>query len=113
MRRLRIVSYANVTATLALVVALAGTSYAAVIITTKDIADSAVTSGKLANKAVVAGKIGDAAVNAKALAPKAVTPAAVDSASRFPIDQRQLHRRSGDTVEAIPVVAEVHRHIAQ
>jgi hypothetical protein len=84
-RPFRIVSYANVTATLALVVALGGTSYAALHITTQDITNGAVTSSKLANKAVVAAKIGDAAVDAGALAPKAVTPAAVNGANRFPI----------------------------
>jgi hypothetical protein len=85
MRRLRVVSYANVTATLALVVALGGTSYAALHISTADIENGAVTSSKLANKAVVAAKVGNAAVTAVALAPKAVTPAAVNGANRFPI----------------------------
>jgi hypothetical protein len=84
-RRFRVVSYANVTATLALVVALGGTSYAALHITTADITNGAVTSSKLANKAVVAAKIGGSAVTATALAPKAVTPAAVNGANRFPI----------------------------
>ena len=45
MRRFRVVSYANVTATLALVVALGGTSYAALHITTENITNGAVTSG--------------------------------------------------------------------
>lgn len=85
MRRFRVVSYANVTATLALVVALGGTSYAALHITTENITNGAVTSSKLANKAVVSAKIGGGAVTAAALAPKAVTPAAVNGANRFPI----------------------------
>ncbi len=95
MRRFRVVSYANVTATLALVVALGGTSYAALHVTTADIENGAVTSSKLANKAVVAAKIGGAAVNAAALAPKAVTPAAVNGANRFPIKVNDANTLGG------------------
>jgi hypothetical protein len=85
MKPFRALSYANVTATLALVVALGGTGYAATRIGTSDIEDGAITSSKIANGAVVASKIGEGAVNAKALAAKAVKPAAVDGAERFPI----------------------------
>ena len=48
MRPLSFISYANVTATLALVVALGGTGYAATRIGTDNIEDGAVTSAKLA-----------------------------------------------------------------
>ena len=95
MRRFRVVSYANVTATLALVVALGGTSYAALHITTADITNGAVTSSKLANKAVVSAKIGSGAVTAAALAPKAVTPAAVNGANRFPIKVNDANTLGG------------------
>ena len=85
MRRFRVVSYANVTATLALFVALGGTSYAALHVSTENIENGAVTSSKLANKAVVAAKLGD----------KAVTPAAVNGANRFPIKVNDANTLGG------------------
>lgn len=70
--------YANVAATLALVVALGGTSYAAATIGTSDIKKNAVTSAKIKNKnvktvdlknnAVKSNKIKDDAVKAKDVA---------------------------------------------
>ncbi len=75
MKSLSFLSYANVTATIALVVALGGTGYAATRIGTDNIEDGAVTSAKLANGAVTANKI----------AAKAVTPKAVNGSERFPI----------------------------
>jgi hypothetical protein len=95
MNPLRAVSYANVTATLALVVALGGTGYAATQIGTKDIQDGAITSSKLANGAVVASKIGDGAVDASALAAKAVTPDAVNGSQPFAINVKNATTLNG------------------
>jgi hypothetical protein len=55
--------YANVAATLALVVALGGTSYAAATIGTGDIKDNAVTSAKIKNKNVKTADLKGSAVN--------------------------------------------------
>ena len=75
MERFRYLSYANVTATLALVVALGGTGYAANKMGTDNIQDGAITSAKIHNGAVTAPK----------LAAKAVTPKAVNDSERFTI----------------------------
>ncbi len=48
----RHVSYANVTATLALIIALGGTSYAALRVTGKNIVDGSVTSGDVRNNSL-------------------------------------------------------------
>lgn len=64
-----IISYANVTATLALVVALGGTSYAAV-----HLSQGQVTSKYLATNAVTGPKIKDGSISAVDLAPEAVRP---------------------------------------
>ena len=85
MRPLSFLSYANVTATLALVVALGGTGYAATRIGTDNIEDGAVTSAKLAKGAVTANK----------LAAKAVTPAAVDGTERFAIKVKDAKTLNG------------------
>jgi hypothetical protein len=95
MRAWRHLTYANVTATAALVVALGGTAVAAGHVTTADIVDGAVTTSKLAGKAVVAGKIAPAAVSASALAPKSVTPDAVDPSKTFPITVKNATRLGG------------------
>jgi len=65
-------SYSNVIATLALVIALGGTSYAAVTlgknsVTSRNIAKGAVTSAKIHNGAVTGAKIAHGAVTAIAV----------------------------------------------
>src|SRR5262249_45729529 len=91
----RHLTYANVTATAALVVALGGTAVAAGHITSADIVDGAVTTSKLAGKAGVAGKLAPASVSAAALAPKLVTPDAVGPAKTFPITVKNANSLGG------------------
>jgi hypothetical protein len=81
-------TYANVISTIALMLALGGTSYAAInlpnnsvtskkikdgAVHTSDLANNAVSSGKLANNAVTTGKLADNAVSTGKLADNAVT----------------------------------------
>lgn len=69
-------SYANVTATLALVIAVAGgTAFAAGKIGTKQLKNNAVKTKKIAKGAVTTPKIANGAVNAAKLATGAVTEA--------------------------------------
>ncbi|MFN7149604.1 MAG: hypothetical protein ACK4V6_08985 [Microthrixaceae bacterium] len=70
---LRGARYANVTATLALVVALGGTSYAAATIGTADIKKSAVTSAKIKNGNVKAADLRGGAVTSVKIRDGAVT----------------------------------------
>jgi hypothetical protein len=77
----RRLSYANVTATLALLVALAGTGYAATTIGTSQIANGAVTTPKVANGAVTAAKLGSGAVTAAKLGSGAVSAAKLGSSA--------------------------------
>jgi len=58
-------SYANVTATFALLVALGGTSYAATQIATKDIKNEAVTGRKIADDAITGVKVKNGSLLAK------------------------------------------------
>ena len=86
MAALRHLTYANVTATAALFIALGGTAYGALHIDTEDIVDGAVTKAKLAGNAVVASKIAKGAVTADAIAAKSIKPAAMNTSSRFAIN---------------------------
>lgn len=63
--KLRRSSYANVTATLALVVALSGTSYAAVVITGADIKNGSIKTADLARNAVISKKVKNGSLLAK------------------------------------------------
>jgi hypothetical protein len=83
---LRHLTYANVTATAALFVALGGTAYGALQVNTEDIVNAAVTSAKLASNSVGANKIADGAVTADAIAAKSIKPAAMNTSSRFKIN---------------------------
>ncbi len=79
-------NYANVMATLALVVALGGTSYAAATlgknsVKSKNIANNAVTTKKLKNGAVTTKKLKNGAVTASKLAGGAVGASAVKAGS--------------------------------
>jgi hypothetical protein len=58
-RAARRISYANVTSTLALVVALGGTSYAAVSITGKSIKNESITAADLAKGSVASSEVRD------------------------------------------------------
>src|SRR6478609_5095851 len=92
----RIVTYANVASTLALVVALSGGAYAAGLVGTSQlkngavtapkIAARAVTSTKLGSGAVVGGKIKTGAVTSGKLAPGAVGSTAIADGSVAPGD---------------------------
>src|SRR4051794_12472710 len=62
--RLRRPRYADVASTLALVLALGGTAYAAATVHTADIADSAVTNAKVANSSIGTGKLIDGSIAA-------------------------------------------------
>lgn len=66
-------SYAEVAATLALLVAMSGTAYAANTVGTSDIIDGAVTTPKLADEAVTNAKVGASAIDDSKLASGAVT----------------------------------------
>jgi len=66
--------YANVTATLALVVALGGTGYAAATIGTKDIKNNAVTSAKIKNKGVLTKDLKDGGVSSLKIKDDGVRP---------------------------------------
>jgi hypothetical protein len=75
-------SYSNVIATLALMIALGGTSYAAVTlgsnsVRSRNIANGAVTSSKIKNGAVTGAKLAHGAITASDLA-RGVVPAAND-----------------------------------
>lgn len=64
-RTFRTTRYANVTATLALFVALGGTSYAAVTITGADIEDASIKSADLAQAAVTSAKVRNGSLTVK------------------------------------------------
>lgn len=87
-RRRPRLSYANVMSTIAVMVALGGTSYAAFklpnnsvttkkikkgAVTTKKLADGAVTTGKLATSAVTSSQLANGAVTSSKLAPNSIT----------------------------------------
>lgn len=79
-------SYANVMSTLAVVIALGGTSYAAATVarssvTTQALASGAVTSSKLRNGAVTSAKLARGAVRSANLAAGAVTSTSVSAHS--------------------------------
>jgi hypothetical protein len=65
-------SPAMVVACMALVISLGGAGYAAVKVTTKDIANGAVTGAKLKNDAVTGGKIQDRTISTKDVSPSAL-----------------------------------------
>jgi hypothetical protein len=65
--------YADVAATLALVLVMGGTAYAAATVNTADIVDGAVTTPKIANEAVTNAKIEPGAVGTGKLASGSVT----------------------------------------
>lgn len=71
--RLRCPRYADITATLALLIAMGGTAYAANTVGTSDIIDQAVTTPKIADEAVTSAKIAPAAVTGAGLGSGAVT----------------------------------------
>jgi hypothetical protein len=95
----RIVTYANVASTLALVVALSGGAYAAGLVgtsqlkngavTTHKLATRAVTSGKLKGGSVVGGKLATGAVTSGKLAPGAVGSTAIGDGAVGPTDLSQ------------------------
>ena len=66
-------TYANVTATLALVVALSGTAYAATTIGTDQIRNGAVTTPKIRNSAVTAAKLANGAATGKSIRDRSIT----------------------------------------
>lgn len=78
-------SYANVTATLALFVALAGGAYAAGlgknVVKSRNIAPGAVRTADLAKRAVKTAKIGSNAVTGAKIAPDSITGAQVSEAT--------------------------------
>src|SRR5262245_23904189 len=77
--RLPRLTYANVSATLALFVALGGTGYAATTITTSQIANNAVTTPKIKNAAVNSSKLANNAVTSARIASNAVSSAKLPS----------------------------------
>jgi hypothetical protein len=100
---LRHLTYANVTATAALFVALGGTAYGALHIDTADIVDGAITKTKLAANVVVASKIADGAVTADAIAAKSVKPAAMNTSSRFKINVNDAKTLGGKDAKSYVV----------
>jgi hypothetical protein len=72
----RTTRYANITATLALFVALGGTSYAAVTITGADIQDASIRSADLARGAVTSAKVRNGSLTVKDFASGQLWPGA-------------------------------------
>ena len=70
----RHLSFANVTASIALFVALGGTGYAAAKVRSRDIVNGAVTSSKLAGNAVTGAKVRDGSLAAADFAPGQLPP---------------------------------------
>jgi hypothetical protein len=74
-------TYAQVTATLALFVALGGTGYAATTIGTSQIANNAITTPKIKNAAVTTAKLKNTAVTGAKIASNAVGTAKIANAA--------------------------------
>jgi hypothetical protein len=86
---IRIVTYANVASTLALVVALSGGAYAAGLVGTSQLKNRAVTAPKIATRAVTAKKIGAGAVVGGKLHGGAVTAGKIAPGAVGPSDLSQ------------------------
>jgi hypothetical protein len=82
----RIVTYANVASTLALVVALSGGAYAAGLVGTSQLKNGAVTAPKIAARAVTSQKLGPGAVVGGKIKTGAVTSGKIADGSVAPSD---------------------------
>lgn len=80
------VSYANVTATLALIIALGGTSYAALRVTGKNIVDGSIRSGDVRNNALRGKDIRNATITGADVANGSITGAKLKKRT-IPLDR--------------------------
>jgi len=96
-------TYANVVSTLALVLALGGTAYAANTVATADIQDFAVTTPKLANEAVTNAKIAPASVTASKVGANSLTLADIKGVDQTDVVSFTLAGRACTTLKlAVP-----------